>query len=115
MKESRAPVCSRRAPLALCPAWSNEVRTASSRPNSRKAAMIETRVSKVRVLRRNSDAQTRCRYFIVPPSGRDRLDQRPLVEMQDVVGVLGGLGVVGDHQDRLAVVAVERAQQAEHL
>jgi hypothetical protein len=63
MNDSFEPVCSRAAPFALWPACVNEVRTASSRPNSRKAAMIDTKVSKVRVLRRNSAAQIRCRYF----------------------------------------------------
>ena len=59
MKDSFEPVCRRSAPLALLPAWSNEVRTASSMPNSRNAAMIDTSVSIVRVLRRNSAAQIR--------------------------------------------------------
>src|ERR1035441_7352469 len=104
MNESFELVCSRCAPLALCPAWANEVRTASSRPNSTNAAMMDTSVKKVRVLRRKSEAQTRCRYFIARPSGCDRgFDQAALVEVQRVVGVLGGLGIVGHHQHRLAV------------
>src|SRR5664280_981372 len=115
MNESFDPVCRRCAPLAPCPAWVNDVRTASSRPNSRNAAMMDTSVRKVRVLRRKSDAQTRCRYFIASPSGCDRFDEAALVEVQRVVGVLGGLWIVGDHQHRLAVVAVERAQEAQHL
>src|SRR5258705_4649030 len=116
MNDSFDPVCKRSAPLALCPAWLNEVRTASSRPKSRKAAMMDTSVSRARVLRRNSEAQTRCRYFIAGSScGDGRLDQAALVQVQCLVGVLGRLGVVGDHQDGLAVIAVERAQQAQHL
>src|SRR5664280_2954050 len=115
MNESFDPVCRRCAPLAPCPAWVNDVRTASSRPNSRNAAMMDTSVRKVRVLRRKSDAQTRCRYFIASPSSCDRFDEAALVEVQRVVGVLGGLWIVGDHQHRLTVVAVERAQEAQHL
>src|SRR4030095_7300402 len=106
----REPVCRRCAPLALCPACVNDVRTASSRPKSRKAAMIDTSVSTVRVLRRKSAAQTMCRYFMPRPprsGGRDRLDQSALVEVQDLVGVFRSLRVVRDHQDGLAVVAVQ--------
>jgi hypothetical protein len=40
------------------------------------------------------------------------LDQRALVQMQGMAGVLGGLGIVRDHDDGLAVLAVERLQQA---
>src|SRR5690606_38019113 len=121
MNDSRQPVCRRCAPLALWPASSKLARTPSSRPNSRNAARIETRVRKVRALRRNSAAQTRCRYIMgVLPcqarSGVDRLfDQRALVEVQGVAGVLGGLGVMGDHHDGLAMLAVERLQQAQDL
>src|SRR5690606_13059129 len=122
MNDRREPVCRRWAPLAVWPASSKLARTPSSRPNSRNAAMIETRVRTVRVLRRNSSAQTRCRYFIAiaPVSGRSGgvgglFDQRALVEVQGVGGVLGGLRVVGDHHDGLAVLAVERLQQPQDL
>ncbi len=35
--------------------------------------------------------------------------------MQRMAGVFGGLGIVGDHHDGLAVLAVELLQQAEHV
>ena len=41
--------------------------------------------------------------------------ERPLVQMQGVAGVFGGLRVMGDHHDGLAVLAVERLQQAQDL
>ncbi len=50
---------SRLTPAGARPAALNAARTASSMPNSRKAAMIDTSVRIVRVLRRNSDAQMR--------------------------------------------------------
>src|SRR5215510_13057225 len=42
----------------------NAVRTASSMPNSRNAASTESSVKIVRVLRRNSAAQIRWKYFM---------------------------------------------------
>src|SRR5688500_19063886 len=65
MKDRREPTCRRSAPCALRPASAKLSRTPLSRPNSRNAARIDSRVSTVRVLRRNSSAQIRCRYFIV--------------------------------------------------
>src|SRR5215831_7088075 len=105
MNDRRDPVCRRCAPLTLCPACANDVRTASRRPKSRKAAMIDTSVSMVRVLRRKRAAQTRCRYFMsaLPSSARDRLDEGALVEVQDLVRVFGCLRVVRDHEDGFAV------------
>src|SRR5690606_19199001 len=64
MNDSREPVCRRSAPFALCPASAKLVRTPLSRPNSRNAARIESRVRIVRVLRRNSSDQIRGRYFM---------------------------------------------------
>ena len=43
------------------------------------------------------------------------LDQGALVQMQGLLGVLGGLRIVGHHDDGLAVFAIEHLQQAEHL
>src|SRR5438045_9752270 len=101
MNDSFEPVCSRSAPLALWPAWLNEVRTASSRPNSRKAAMIDTSVRKVRVLRRNSDAHTRWRYFMACSLRGDHrgrmLDERSFVALQRLIGIAGRLRFVGAH------------------
>src|SRR5690606_22002413 len=91
---------------------SNAVRTASSMPNSRNAATIDTRVSTVRVLRRNSAAQIRCRYFMTASSRRGRFDERALVQMQRMAGVFRRLGIVGNHHDGLAVITIELLQQA---
>src|SRR5690606_23416925 len=118
MNESRELVCRRWAPSALWPICTNAVRMPSSRPNSRNAAMIEARVRKVRALRRNSAAQTRCMYFTAAARShrvRGLLDQHALVQVQGVRCVVGGLGVMGDHDDGLAVLAVELLQQAEDL
>src|SRR5690242_3863319 len=94
MKESFELVCRRSAPAALLPALAKLVRTPSSMPNSRNAVRIDTSVRMVRVLRRHSAAQIRCRYFMRAPSGDGLLDQRALVQVQGVIGVLRGLGVV---------------------
>src|ERR1700729_380546 len=115
MKDSFEPVCRRCAPIALLPASSKPVRTASSMPNSRNAAMIDTSVRMVRILRRNSAAQIRCRYFMATSSGECLLDQRAFIQMQRVVRVLGGLRIVGDHHDGLAMLAVELPQQPEYI
>src|SRR5690606_36889356 len=94
----------------------NATRTESSKPNSRKAATTDSRVHRVRVLLRSSWAQTRQRYFIVESAGQRRgVDQFALVEVHGVGGVFGRIRVVGDHDDGLAVVAVERLQQGQDL
>jgi hypothetical protein len=54
---------SRPAPATLLPAV-KATRTESSSPNNRKAATMDTRVRMVRVLRRNSAAQIRWKYFM---------------------------------------------------
>ena len=43
------------------------------------------------------------------------LDQGALVEVDRALGVIGGLGIMGDHDDGLAVVAIERLQQRQDL
>src|SRR6478672_5118423 len=87
-------------------------RTESSMPNRKKAVITENSVRNVRVLLRNSAAQIRWKYFIASSRAASGvvgvhglLDQVALVEMQGVRGVLGGLGIVRDHHDRLAVLA----------
>ena len=61
---------------------------------------------------RNSPAQRSGRYLM---ARRSLLDQRALVEVQLAAGVLGRLGIVGDHHDGLAVLAVEHLQQRQDL
>ena len=43
------------------------------------------------------------------------VEQRALVEVDDAAGEAGRLGIVGDHDDGLAVLAVEVLQQAQDL
>src|SRR3989304_5051475 len=51
-----------------------------------------------------------------PPSvGQRRVGQLALVQVHRVRGVLGGLRVMGDHDDGLAMLPVELLQQAEDL
>ena len=45
----------------------------------------------------------------------DRLHQHALLEVQRPPGALGGVRIVRDHDDGLAVLAVERLQQVEDL
>ena len=40
-----------------------------------------------------------------------RFDQGAFVQVQDMAGVLGGLRIVGNHDDGLAVFAIELLQQ----
>src|SRR4249919_3427312 len=112
--DRREATTSRFAPATLPPEL-NATRTESSIPNSRNAATTDNNVSDVRVLLRNNAAQTRWKYFIASlPSGVLQLfDQVALVQVQRVRRVLGGLRIVGHHDDRLAVVAVEHLQQAQ--
>src|SRR5437868_1231314 len=79
--------------------------------------MMDTSVRKVRPLRRNSAAQIRWRYFMARSSGYGLggSHQRALVEMQRVAGTRSGARVVGDHDDGLAMLAVERLQQRQHV
>src|SRR5690606_12940675 len=118
MNARRELVCRRWAPSAVWPIWTKAVRMPSSRPNSRNAAMIEASVRNVRALRRNSAAQMRCMYFMAALCScrvGGLLDQHALVPVQRVRRVFGGPGIVGDHHDGLAVLAVELLQQAQDL
>src|SRR6185437_7497549 len=60
------------APVALCAAPTNALRTESSSPKSRNAATTEIIVKTVRVLRLKSADQTRCRYFTRQPPAPPR-------------------------------------------
>src|SRR5207342_3261528 len=119
VSDRRDEAIMRLAPVTLPPEL-KATRTESSMPNRKKAVITENSVRNVRVLLRNSAAQIRWKYFIASSragSGvvgvHGLLDQVALVEMQGVRGVLGGLGIVRDHHDRLAVLAVEHLQQAQ--
>ena len=48
-------------------------------------------------------------------SGVSVLDQRALVQMQRMPRVLGGFRIVRDHDDRLAVIAVQHLQEIQHV
>src|SRR5215510_7371307 len=104
---------SRRLASAASAPDSKAVWTASSRPNRRNATMIDASVRIVRVFLRNSPAQSSGRYFTTPTSQRRRVrrGQRALVEVELAACVLRGLGVVRDHDDRLAVLAVQHLEQ----
>src|SRR6476661_319339 len=107
----------RLAPSTLPPEL-NATRTESSIPNSRNAATTDNSVSSVRVLLRNSCAQTSERYFIATlRSVRQcrRVDELTLVQVDRVGGVFGRLRIMRDHDDGLAVVAIEHLQQLQDL
>ncbi len=72
---------------------------------------IDSSVKIVRTLRRHRFRQTSGRNFMRPP----RLEQRALLEVQRPLGALGGARIVRDHDDGLAVLAVERLEQVEDL
>ena len=88
----------------------NAVRIVISRPNSRKATKIDSSVKIVRIFFRHRLLQRSGRNFM-----RALLHQHALLEVQRALGALGGVRIVRDHHDRLAVLAVERLQQIEDL
>ena len=89
----------------------NAARMAISTPNSRNAKKIAPMVKKVRNLRRRDCARrwerTSC----------DRLlrHEHALFEVEGPLGARRGMRVMRDHDDRLAVLAVERLEQIEDL
>src|SRR5690606_15330707 len=136
--DSREPTISRLAPATLLPPLAKATRTESSMPNSRNAVTMDSRVNRVRVRLRNSWAHINEKYFMAHRPAHDRargfavkntarvsslphsfvqrgVDQLALVQMHGVGGVFGRLGIVGDHDDGLAVFAVEQLQQAQHF
>src|SRR6185437_755937 len=106
-------VTRRSAPAILLPALRNAARTESNSPNNKNAAITDSKVNSVRVLRLNRAAQTRWKYFMQAPlRARFRpLDQRALIEVQHMACVFGCLRIVRDHDDGLAVFAIELLQQ----
>ena len=71
----------------------------------------------MRVFLRHSVAQISGKYFMACPLGRQGsgFEQRALVHVQLAAGEFRRLGVVGDHDDGLAVLAVQHLQQVQHL
>src|SRR5690606_22475892 len=115
VKDTRDCTTSRVAPTKSAPALNTRF-SDCSRPNSTKAATTDNRVRLVRVLRWNRLARTNpVRVMAVSSVSRRSVDQQALVKVHGAGGELGGLGVVGDHDDGLAVFAVEHLQQAEDL
>src|SRR5215475_13796976 len=82
-------------------------------PNRVKAIITDKRVRSARTGFRTIAAQTRGRYLMPSPlcGSESALDQLALVHLQLAAGMVGGLGIVGNHQDGLAVLAVELLQQ----
>src|ERR1051326_8548703 len=103
----------RSAPATLTPALSAS-RMAHRMPKSRKATRIDNRVSSVRSWRRFRLAQMRAKYF-KGLSFNGRFAQTAFVQVYRARGAGRGVGVVGDHHDRLSVPAVERLQQVQDL
>ena len=89
----------------------NAMRIVIRIPKSRNAMKTESSVKVVRNFRRQTFFQMSGRNFM-----RHRLPgQDALVEVQRAPRALGGVRIVGHHDDRLAVLAIERLQQVEDL
>src|SRR5207237_9373424 len=116
VNDTRACSMRRVAPTKSAPALKMWI-TDCSRPNSRNAMITDSRVRMVRVRLRNRLAMTKPLRVMASAraaSGR-LLQQLALLQMQGAPRELGGLGIVGDDHDRLAVLAVQHLQQAEDL
>src|SRR5712671_2973063 len=116
VNDTRACTIRRVAPTKSAPAL-KMVFTDCSRPNSRNAMITDSRVRMVRVRLRNRLAMTKPLLVMAsPPRLLSRLlEQLALLQMQGAPRELGGLGIVGDDDDRLAVLAVQHLQQAQNL
>src|SRR6516225_6430228 len=118
VKDTRAWVNSRVAPTKSAPAL-KMVLTDCSRPNSRNAMITDSRVRMVRVRLRNRLAITKPLLVMASPrqssGGLRLLEQLPLLQVQRAARELRGLGIVGDHDDGLAVLAIEHLQQSQDL
>jgi len=79
--------------------------------------ITDSKVRMVRVRLRNRLAMTKPLLVMAsPPRPLSRLlEQLALLQMQRAPRELGGLGIVGDDHDRLAVLAVQHLQQAQDL
>src|SRR5690606_12627148 len=115
VNDTRDCVTRRVAPTKSAPALNTRLSDCSS-PNSTKAITTDSRVSQVRVFLWNRFAITKpVLVMAVSSVGRGVFRQQALVQVHRVAGELGGLRVVGDHDDGLAVLAVEHLQQAQDL
>ena len=88
----------------------NAVRIVIRRPNSRNATKIDSSVKIVRTFRRQRFRQSERQELHAAASV-----EHALVEVQRALRALGRVRIVRDHDDRLAVLAVERLQQVEDL
>src|SRR5438874_11439907 len=114
VKDTRACTIRRVAPTKSAPAL-KMVFTDCSRPNSRNAMITDSKVRMVRVRLRNRLAMTKPLLVMASAASGRLLQQLALLQMQGAPRELGGLGIVGDDHDRLAVLAVQHLQQAEDL
>src|ERR1700722_9123027 len=87
-------------------------------PNSKNATTTDNSVNMVRVFLRQSVAQMSGKYFIAAPRPSNQgsgFQQSPLVHVQLPAGELGRFRVMGDHDDALAMVAIQHLQQMQHI
>src|SRR2546421_988379 len=104
---------SRVAPMKSAPALKMELSDCSS-PKSRNAMITDRMVRMVRVFLRNRFATTKP-VLVMRTSGRQLLEQLPLLQVQRAPRELGSLRIVRDHHDCLAVLAIQHLQQSEDL
>src|SRR4029077_2920733 len=116
VNDTRACTIRRVAPTKSAPAL-KMVFTDCSKPNSRNAMITDSRVRMVRVRLRNRLAMNKTLLVMAsPPRPLGRLlEQLALLQVQGAPREPGGLGIVGDDHDRLAVLAVQHLQQAQDL
>src|SRR5262245_1632947 len=112
MREMRLRVTSR-VSLPTLIAESSVSSTPRSAQNRNSAITTLSMVRMVRRLLRNRLTRTREKRFMASP--RRSVGQHALVEMQHPVGALGGVRIVGDHDDRLLELLVEPLQQLQDL
>src|SRR5215469_8481616 len=119
VNDTRACTNSRVAPTKSAPAL-KMVLTDCSRPKSRNAMITDSSVRIVRVRLRNRLATTKPALVMASPrddrsGGLRLLEQLPLLQVQRAACELRGLRIVRDHDDGLAVLAVEHLQESQDL
>src|SRR3954462_8821270 len=106
---------SRSAPASATPPTSACL-IAHNRPNSTNATITDSSVSEVRSFFRFRLTQTRGRNFTARPSAvsfRRLAGELALGEMHGARRARRGVGIVRHHDNRLAVLAVQRLEQVE--